>query len=169
MDRPLTTQQITTINTFLPDRNDVAIAAALSVGRRALTSHKISARGVREALTVSQAGRLLRLFKSTADAYASNPEAVPAWLDAVLSAAGIPAGEHVDYFDMVACAHEWLQGDGIDMGATKPRSLLDMIAMGDSSFAATVATLKALGERDDPVQFTDVSRALNIAEGLMTL
>lgn len=159
--RALTSDEQERIDPLLLIRDDVAIAAALSSGRRALVSHKISARGVRETLTVPQAGRLLRLFKSTADAYVANPTNVPAWLAAVLAAAGVPAEDRADYFDMVACAHEWLQGDGIDMGAMKPRSMLDMIAGSDPSFADTVASLKRLGERDDPILFAEVSRALN--------
>jgi hypothetical protein len=168
--RALSADQIAAINPLLPVRNDVAIAAALSVGRRALISHKVSARGIREALTVSQAGRLLRLFKSTADAYVTDPTIVPAWLTAVLDKANVPVDEHLDYFDMAACAHEWLQGDGIDMGATKPRSFLDLIALSDpATFGTTVTTLKSLGECDDPIPFNKVSDVLNVAEGRATL
>lgn len=163
--RALTADQIVQIDALLPARNDVAIAAALSTGRTALFTHLITARGVRQALPVVQAVEFLTLLHDTATA-----ATIPAWLTTVLTQAGVPVEQHFAYFDTIACAHDWLQSDGIDLGSTAARGMLDLIAMNDPPrFTPAVATLKALGQRTDPIQFNDVSRVLNVAEGRMVI
>jgi hypothetical protein len=164
--RALTAGEVKQVDLLLPDRNDVAIAALLSIGRTRLVEHMIGARGVRTALPIVQAVEFLALLRDTAAA-----NSIPEWLETLLTVMRVPAEQHFAYFDTMACAHDWLQQEaGIDLGAATTRAMLDMIAASDPShFGASVAILKQLAERADPIPFTEVSRVLNVAEGRMIL
>jgi len=166
VDRPLTDVEVATLTALLDVRNDVATAALLSIGRARLVSRTITARGVRGALPIPDAARFLKLLSDTASA-----EAVPAWLDAVLTLQDVPESDHGAYLDTFACAHEWLQqAAGLDLGDRTTRAGLDLIAASNpDKFGVSVATLKAMAEVADPIPFDQVSRALNEAQGLMTL
>lgn len=164
--RALSADEVVTLGPLVATRNDVAIAAVLSVGRTALALREITARGVRAALPIVDAVRLLHLLQETAEL-----GSVPTWLTDVLTARGVPATEHFAYLDTLACAHGWLQQEtGIDLGSPTTRAMLDLIAESDQlTFDQTVDTLKALAERPDPIYFDQVSAALNTAQGFMTL
>jgi hypothetical protein len=165
VERELSTEELVALEPLVEARNDVTIAALLSAGRKRLVSRLITARGVRSALTVPEASRFLTLLRDTAAA-----TTVPAWLDVVLTLQGLPESDHSAYLDMFACAHEWLQGAGIDLGDPTTRNGLTIIAESDrASFGGIVAKLLALAAVDDPIPFDQVSRALNKAQGLMTL
>jgi hypothetical protein len=154
----LTAGEAAQIDLLLAHRDDVAIAAVLSVGRKALFTRTIDARGVRSALPVVDAVEFLALLRETAAA-----STMPSWLETMLVAMDVPADQHFAYFDTMACAHGWLQKEaGLDLGAATTRAMLNMIAASDPDrFGASTTTLKAMGERDDPVHYTAVSAALN--------
>lgn len=157
----LSADEVTQINVLLPLRNDVAIAALLSVNRKALATRTIDERGVRALLPVVQAAPFLGLLKSVATA-----DTIPDWLSGVLAKMGVDVANHAAYFDTMACAHPWLQQEaGIDLGAKTTRDMLDLIAASDfSTYGQSVSTLKSQGQRDDPIHYTAVSDALNVAE-----
>jgi hypothetical protein len=165
VESELSAEELLALEPLVEARNDVGIATLLSAGRTRLVPRLITARGVRGALTVPQASRFLALLKDAAGA-----TDLPAWLDVALRMIGVPAEDHPAYLDMFACAHEWLQGNGLDLGDPTTRAGLDIIAASDpAKFGATVAILKAMAVVDDPIPFDHVSRALNKAQGLMTL
>lgn len=159
--RTLTADELTEIDDLLPARNDVAIAAVLSAGRKVLVARTIDERGVRAALSIRQASQFLSLLKS-----AATVTTMPTWLTAMLVAMDIDAADHPAYFETLACAYPWLQQEaGIDLASPTTRSMLDMIASSDAvTYGGAVSILKALPERDDPIHYTAVSDALNIAE-----
>lgn len=160
--RALAPGEITQLDILLPQRNDVAIAALLSVGRVKLHPRMITERGVRGTLSVIAAANLITLLREAADP--ANP---PTWLPAVLGAAGVPQAAHYAYIDSMACAYTWLRQDaGIDVGSPAARGMLDLIALSDSTkFGASVTALKAIAEHPDPIEFNQVSDVLNVAEG----
>jgi len=160
--RELTAEELAALPALVEIRNDVAIAALLSPGRKRIASRMITARGVRAALTVPEASRFLALLKATAGA-----TAVPEWLVNVLAnTTDVQVADYPAYLDMFACAHEWLQGDGLDLGDPTTRAGLALIAESDRAmFDGIVDKLLALAEVADPIPLNSVSFALNIAAG----
>jgi hypothetical protein len=156
--RALTAAEVLQIDPLLAKRDDVGIAEVLSVGRKASVVRTIDERGVRAALPIVDAVAFLTLLRETAAA-----STMPTWLETMLVAMDVPAKQHLAYFDTLACAHGWLQKEaGLDLGAVTTRAMLDMIAASDPDrFGTSTAVLKAMGERDDPVHYTEVSNALN--------
>jgi len=163
--RPLTDAEMAALPALVAARNDVAVAALLSTGRKRIVSRLITARGVRAALTVPEAFLFLTLLKATAGA-----TIVPTWLADVLTAAGVADANHAAYLDMFACAHDWLQGAGLDLGDATTRAGLALIAESDhATFGGIVAKLLALAEVADPLPLGGVSFALNVAAGHIDL
>jgi hypothetical protein len=134
---------------------DSAVAAIVSAGRVRLQTRMISARGVRESLTIVDGATFLKVLREL-----SEEVTVPAWLSTVLTALTVPVGAHWAYFDTLQCAWGWLQGDGLDLAATKTRSMLDLIVAGHPELVSASVTLKALAEVSDPVSVADVSLAI---------
>lgn len=148
--RGMTPQEYVDIDALLPLRNDVAIAVILSAGRIILVPHEIGERGILNVLG-SIAG----------DAFLSA-------LEAIASPTDLPAPLQPHY-GAIRRGVTWLKKDGLDVGSQTTRALLDGLAAVGLVDAASVAALKALAERQDPISFNAVSDALNIAEGRMTL
>lgn len=160
--RPLTAQEVIDIDALLPIRNDVAIAAILSAGRKRIVSRMISERGIREVCGIVAGAHFLQ-FLRTAEA------TPPTWLRPALTAAGVPAGDQFAYEDALSSAWSWIKGDGLDLGSATTRSMLDLIGAAEASLAGAVAALKAAAEQPAPIHFNTVSDALNVAEGRTTL
>jgi hypothetical protein len=163
VNRSLTAQEIAEIDLMLPARNDVEITAILNVGRVRIEPRIITERGIRAALPVKDASRFMTMLKSLS-------EGPPAWLPSLLTAAGIPADEHADYAETLACAYSWLRQEaGLDIGVERTRSMMDLLAAAPDGHATAVTTIKSLAEVAEPLHYNQVSDALNIAEGRMTL
>lgn len=148
--RPLTPQEYVDIDALLPGRNDVAIAAILSVGRLRLVSHEIGERGILDALG-SVAG----------DAFLSA-------LEAIAAPADLPAPLQPHY-GAIRRGVAWLKKDGLDVGSQTTRQLLDGLAAVGLVDAGSVTAVKSLAETADPIHYNAVSDALNIAEGRLML
>lgn len=162
--RTLSEGEVAAIDLLLSpgNRNDVAIAAALSVKadgqpRTRVTSRHVTERGVRalEAVLPRSRFALLSTLKSAA-------LATPAWLAPTLTALQIPVEDHEAYADDLASAHGWLlDADGLDIGANGARNMLDLIADAVPAAAPACAAVKKLAEVPDPVSVDAVSEALN--------
>lgn len=139
------------------DRNDGAIAAALSATLPPeVVPRHLTERGVR-ALPVSPRSRhaLLQTLRDAA-------VAAPPWLAPTLTALGIPAEDHAAMADDLASAHRWLlDADGIDVGTSAARSMLDLIAATVPAAAPACAAVKALAEVTAVLPVSAVSAALN--------
>lgn len=125
-------------------RNDVAIAAALSVGRKRLQTRQLSERGILAALGPAAGGA----FLAALEAFAATP----------------PAAEHPLYaaHGGIARAIGWLKdADGIDIGDASTQTMLATFAALGIVDASAAATVQALGYVADPVSVADVSAALN--------
>lgn len=135
--------------------NTQAIADALSVGRTRVVSRMITERGVR-ALPVLPRSRhaLLQTLRDAATT-------TPAWLVPTLTALGVPQEDHAAMADDIASAHGWLlNADGLDIGTSAARSMLDLIAASVPAAAAACAAVKALATVPDPIAHTQVGAAL---------
>lgn len=162
--RSLTDDEVAAIEPHLAIRNDVAIAQVLSQGRVKIVPHMITERGVRNCgMGIVATSRFLKMLKSLEGV-------TPDWLPVLLTQVGVPTDEHEDYAETLASAYGWLgQEAGIDVGTPTARQMLDLLANAPGDHALMVAAIKALAEEPDPVNFNDVSDALNKAEGRMTL
>lgn len=166
--RALDTGELAPLDPLVAARNDVAIASALSAGRVRIAERRVSELGVRRALGVVDASRLLGILK--ASAAAADAGTVEPWLAAVLTGLGVQAGDHPAYQETVGSAWRWLtQPDGLDVGSAAARDMLDLIAAGNGAAAPACVAIKALAEQPDPIHVGAVSDALNVAEGRMTL
>ena len=123
-------------------RNDAALAASLATGLIHLHSRLVSERGVLEALGPVDG------------------EAFLAALEAITSAADLPPAAQ-PYFGAIRRGAAWLRGDGIDVGSTTARSLLDLLASVGSVSSASVVALKALGQTSRTIPADAVSAILN--------
>ena len=132
---------------LVQSRNDVAISAALSVGRTKVRERLITERGVISALGPVEGEGLL------------------AGLEAFAAAALPP--EHPLYAHHAGMKRVlgWLKppADGVDIGDPLTRQLLNtLVALGVSGITAPrVATLLALATEPDPISVDAVSAALN--------
>lgn len=166
--RALEPGALATLDPLVAARNDVAIAAALSVGRVSVGERRVSELGVRKLLGVVPASRLLSLLR--ASAAAADAGTIEPWLATVLSGMGVAAEDHDAYQETIGSAWRWLtQPEGLDIGDAAARDMLDLVAAGNAALAASCVTLKAAAEQPDPIHFNRVSYALNIAEGRVTL
>lgn len=151
----MTPEQEAAIGPLVDVRNDTAVAAALSVGRMTIVSHMISERGVRAALSITDAYAFLEELKSASTA-------PPAWLSPTLLAMGVPVEQHPAYADALSSAWRWLTQDaGLDVGAGAVRGMLDLIAAGVPTLETACAAVKSLAERPAPIHVQSVSEALN--------
>ena len=152
--RALTAQEVEDIDPLLdPDnRNDVAIAAILSVGRTRLQSRMIGERGIMAALGTVEGEACLAAFE--AFAASTLPDEHPL------------KRHHAGIKRMLS----WLKTDaGLDIGTPQAGELLGIMAQLGILDGAWVATIMALAQVADPIAVADVSRVLNAAEGRMQL
>jgi len=147
--RILTAGELVAIDSLLADRNDVQMASIISAGRIRVVSHLIGERGILDVL---------------------GPVAGDAFLAALeaITADNLPAALQ-PYFGALRRGVAWLKTDGLDVGSETTRSLLDSLAAAGVVAQESVASIKALAERADPIHYNLLSDALNIAEGRMTL
>lgn len=141
-------------------RNDMALAASLSANRIKVMPHRVSELGVRAALSVVDAFAVLSLFRTLRAA-----TALPDDIAAVLHVMGVPDAALPAYLDTLQAAAEWLHTpEGLDIGSTAARQMMDLIADARPSLAASMRTLKSLAEIADPIDVHTVSDVLNAHE-----
>lgn len=142
--RALSAGEVTAINPLLNpgDRNDVAIAAILSVGRKRLQSKLI---GIGTIIAeMERAGLVGGEF-----------------LDALESLGATNRNVYWIMFN--------IQRGAFDIGDPASQVQVSGLKQTLSQYAAGLDNLLALGHVDDPIHFNIVSNALNIAEGRITL
>ena len=136
--KPLTQAQIDAIEPLLSNRQDVQIAEVLSQGRVRVQSKDI---GIGTVLAVVPAGGR--------------------FLDQLVA-----IGEGTD--DLSRNVHwsmELIRQGRLDIGMPATRSQVSALAASHPDMATAIASLLASAEVPDPVDFNEVSRALNEAEG----
>lgn len=148
--RVLATEEQAALAPLVAARNDVAIAALLSVGRVRIESRMLSERGVLSALGSQDGDAMLTALEGI-----TSPESMP-----------VPLRSN---YGAIRRAVSWLKGDGVDVGDPLTRGLLDALAATGVIQAASAVAVKRLAERPDPLPFGAVSDAINKAQGLMTL
>lgn len=154
--RSLTAGEIVAIDALLPARNDVAIAALLSVGREKIVTRMVGERGIKSLACLPR--HYHALLQTLKDAQT----ATPSWFSPVLTAAGIAADDIPALADDLGCAYGWLKQDaGLDVGAAGVRKMLDAIAVGVPLALPACAAAKALAVHPDPIGVNAVSDALN--------
>ncbi len=137
--RSLTPAEITELDTLLPDRNDVAIAALLSQGR------------VKTQPTPIGIGTVLAVMAPDGGDFLNALEAMG------------PTDANVKW------ALEMIKQATFDVGHPVTRLQLQAFAGAIPTMADAVVALLAVAESADPINFNAVSDALNIAEGRVTL
>ena len=116
----------------LDTRDTTQIAAALPPVVT-LRERLITERGVLAALPVPAGDQFISALESFA-------------------AATLPDGHPMaPYHGTIKRGIGWLKGDGLDVGDPLSRSLLDAMAAAGVVNAASVATIKALGQRSEPI------------------
>ena len=123
----------------LASRDSQAIADAFNVGRVRLVSRLIGERGVLDAL-----GPIAG-------------EAFLAALEAITSAEALPEPAR-PYFGALRRGVAWLKSEGLDLGSSTTRSLLDLLASVGVLDAAAVGTIKALARTPDAIDELTVRR-----------
>ena len=139
VSRSLTEGEIIAIDSLLLDRNDVAIAAILSAGRVKTQSTPI---GIGTCLAVMA-------------------PAGGEFLNALETMGGTDAN--------VKWALKMIEQGTFDVGHPVTRAQLQGFSDKSEGMAPAIATLLAVAEVADPIQYNAVSDALNIAEGRLTL
>jgi hypothetical protein len=91
---------------------------------------------------------------------AAATDQVPAWLTVVLTALQVPSDDHIYYLETLGCGIDWLRSDGLDLGDTAVRGLLDIIAGGNPSLAPATAILKGKAEQPALVSWNECATAL---------
>lgn len=137
--RPLTPQETVDIDALLPMRNDVAIAAILSVGR-VITRPTPIGIGTVLAVMAPAGGDFLSALESMGAADSN-----------------------------VKWALKMIEQGTFDVGHPVTRAQLVDFAGKAPAMSGAIAALLAVAEAPDPINFNAVSDALNIAEGRMTL
>lgn len=150
----LTDEQVAAIEPLLDpeNRNDVQIAAALSVGRVKLLERFISERGVIALLGTRDGDAFLRALED-------------------FGTAMLPA-EHPLKADQAGIRRVigWLRTEaGVDLGVPASQMLLGALGATGVVNAAHAAQVAALAQVADPISYNAVSTALNLAEGRPTL
>jgi len=137
--RSLTADEIASIDTYLPTRSDVAIAAVLSVGRIKVQSMRI---GI---------GTILATMRPNGGVF----------LDALETLAATDSN--------VKWTLKLIEASNFDIGLTSTREELSTFAAAHADLADEITALLAVAESADPIDYNAVSDALNIAEGRLTL
>lgn len=140
-------------------RDDEAIAKVLSRGRTRVVSRNITERGVRT-LPVAPRHRhaLLQVFVDAA-------AATPAWLLPTLTGMNVPQADQVALADDLSSALRWLRNpDGLDVGSSAARNMLDLIAIAVADAAPACAAAKAWATEPAPVTAREVTVLLNTLE-----
>ena len=137
--RSLLADEITSIDLALPDRNDVAIATILSVGR------------VKTQPTPIGIGTVLAVMAPSGGEF----------LNALESVGATDAN--------VKWALKMIEQQTFDVGHPVTRAQLEAFAVAVPTMATAVDALMAVAEVADPIHYNAVSDALNVAEGRVTL
>lgn len=137
--RVLTQDEIDQIDTWLPNRNDVEIAAVLSVGRTRLRSHEI---GI---------GTILAVMSPNGGAFLNALEAMGA------------SDPNIKWLLKL------IERGTFDVGLAASRSQMQAYAQAIPELAPAISALLQLGVEPDPIHYNAVSDALNVAEGRMVL
>ena len=137
--RALSAEEQAEIDALLPGRDDVRIAAILSVGRVRVVPTRIGI-GTILAVMAPAGGDFLNALESLA-----------------------PADSNVKW------ALKLIEQSSLDIGMAVTRAQLQDFAGRVPALAAGIAALLAVAEEADPIHYNAVSDALNAAEGRMTL
>ena len=129
--RSLTADEIASIDSLLPTRNDVAIAAVLSVGRVKVESMRI---GI---------GTILATMRPNGGVF----------LDALETLAATDSN--------VKWTLKLIEASNFDIGLTATREELATFATANPALADNIAALLAVAESADPISVDQVSHALN--------
>ena len=153
--RDLTAGDEQTLDPLVAERNDVAIAALLSVGRTRITQPRLVGEGTISAALGVPAGPVFIYILGEAAKTPIVAETPPE--QGVASA-------------MVRQAHRLITDKNFDVGLPSVRAGLDAFVGKLPGFTQTAAdAIKALAVVSDPVPTEAVSRALNLAEGRMVI
>ena len=139
ISRSLSVDDIAAIDLLLPDRNDVAIAEAISAGR------------VKTQPTPIGIGTVLAVMAPSGGEF----------LNALESMGATDAN--------VKWALKMIEQQTFDVGHPVTRAQLEAFAVAVPTMAMAIDALMAVAEVADPIHFNAVSDALNIAEGRVTL
>ncbi|MBP6708417.1 MAG: hypothetical protein KA223_04610 [Candidatus Accumulibacter sp.] len=137
--RTLTAIEIAAIDSQLPERNDVAIAAVLSADRVRVEPRRV---GI---------GTILATMRPNGGAF----------LDALEQLAATDSD--------VKWTLELIKQSNFDIGLQATREELTAFAADHPALAHNIAALLTVAEIDDPIHYNAVSDALNVAEGRLTL
>ena len=137
--RALTAIEIAAIDTQLPERNDVAIAAILSADRVRVVPMRI---GI---------GTIMATMRPNGGAF----------LDALEQLTTTDSN--------VKWTLELIKQSNFDIGLAETREELAKFAASHPELATVIAALLAVPEVDDPIHYNAVSDVLNVAEGRLTL
>lgn len=140
--RQLTPSELTDIEPLLVTRNDVAIANLLSIGRKKLQVNKV---GV---------GTIIAAFGSVGLSGGD-------FLDALVSAGTTNRNVH---WAMVL-----IENSNFDLGDPAAQFQMTQLITSMPAFAPGLNVMKSLGYVANPINYNDLSRVLNIAEGRMVL
>lgn len=139
VSRSLTGEEIAAIDLLLPARNDVAIANILSIGRVKTQPTPIGI-GTVLAVMAPSGGEFLNALESMGASDAN-----------------------------VKWALKMIDQQTFDVGHPVTRTHLEAFSVAVPTMAAAVGALLSVAEVADPIHYNDVSDALNIAEGRVTL
>lgn len=137
--RALNVEEVTEIDQYLPQRNDVAIADVLSRNRVKTTTRLIGIGTILNALGPVEGAAALDALEA---------------LKAANSA--------------IKWAFYLLESGNLDIGLPATRMQIDAL-VGSVFTSEQAAALKAIAEEADPINYNSVSDALNVAEGRLTL
>lgn len=118
----------TELSQAVQERDCIAIAAAMSVGRVQVVSHLIGERGILDLLGAIDGDAFLAALESITE---------PALLPEPLR----------PYFGAIQRGVAWLKKDGLDIGSATTRSLLAALAAAGVLDAGSVAKIKGLAEK----------------------
>lgn len=148
--RALTQDEATAIDGYLPARRDDLIAALLSTGRTEVAPRMTSARGIAERVSGGPVAAEVILLK------------LEGARDAMLASAD--QKQHV-MGSLLRRQLTFLAGEGLDFGSAALRGMLDQFASAGILTSGEVDALKAIAVRPAPISTSQVSDALNAAEG----
>ena len=137
--RVLTQGEIDQIEPLLPNRNDVQIAEILSAGRTRLKSHMIGIGTILGALAPSGG----------------------AFLDSLETLGATDAN--------IKWLLKLIERGAFDLGLEASRTQMQAYAQAVPALAPAINALMQLGVESDPIHYTAVSDALNVAEGRTVL
>jgi hypothetical protein len=129
--RVLTPEQIAQVDSLLPERNDVAIAAIVSIGRKRL-QHMLVGPGTVVVAMDPHGGACLDAINALGE---TNRDV---------------------YWGM-----DPIRNGDFDLGLLSAQAWLDKLAQLLPDYAEPLQVLKSLGYADDPIHYDEVSDALN--------